>query len=80
MLTISTMLHSGALELTCLVSVKLDVNLLLTPPRKCVESRDITLPTKVFLVVVYGCESWAIKKAKRLRIYAFNCGAERKLF
>ena len=36
------------------------------------KSRDITLPTKgrlvkamVFLVVVYGCESWTIKKAER---------------
>ena len=35
------------------------------------KSRDITLPTKVrvvkamvFLVVVYGCESWAVKKAE----------------
>ena len=36
------------------------------------KSRDITLPTKVhlvkalvFLVIMYGCESWAIKKAER---------------
>ena len=40
--------------------------------------RDITLPTKVLLakamlfpVVMYGCESWAIKKAKCGRIDAF---------
>ena len=40
--------------------------------------RDITLPTKVHLVkavffpiVMYGCESWAIKKAERHRIDAF---------
>ena len=39
------------------------------------ESRDITLPTKVHLVkamvfpvVMYGCESWAVKKAERQRI------------
>ena len=39
---------------------------------------DITLPTKVrlvkamaFLVVVYGCESWTVKKAERQRIDAF---------
>ena len=46
------------------------------------KSRDITLPTKlhlvkamVFPVVMYGCESWTIKKAERLRIEAFlNCG------
>ena len=42
-------------------------------------SRDITLPTKVclvkamvFPVVMYGCESWTIKKAKRRRIAAFE--------
>ena len=42
------------------------------------KSRDITLPTKVhlvkamvFAVVMYGCESWTIKKAKRRRIDAF---------
>ena len=39
------------------------------------ESRDITLPTKVplvkamvFLVVMYGCESWTVKKAEHRRI------------
>ena len=43
------------------------------------KSRDITLPTKihlvkamVFLVVMYGCESWTIKKVKRRRIDAFK--------
>ena len=43
--------------------------------------RDITLPTKVHLVkalvfpvVMYGCESWTVKKAERQRIDAFNCG------
>ena len=43
------------------------------------ESRDITLPTKVrivkavvFLVVLYGSESWTIKKAEHQRIYAFE--------
>ena len=42
------------------------------------KSRDITLPTKVrpvkamiFLVVMYGCESWTIKKAECQRIDAF---------
>ena len=46
------------------------------------KSRDITLPTKVrlvkamvFPVVMYGCESWTIKKAERQRIDALNCGA-----
>ena len=45
------------------------------------KSRDITWPTKVrlvkamvFPVVMYGCESWTIKKAERWRINALNCG------
>ena len=45
------------------------------------KSRDITLPTKVHLVktmvfpvVMYGCESWTIKKAERQRIDTFDCG------
>ena len=44
------------------------------------KSRDITLPTKVpvvkamvFPVVMYGCESWTVKKAERRRI-DMNCG------
>ena len=43
------------------------------------KSRDITLPTKVHLVkamvfpvVMYGCESWTVKKAERRRIDAFD--------
>jgi len=43
------------------------------------KSRDITLPAKiclvkamVFPVVMYGCESWTIKKAEHLRINAFE--------
>ena len=43
------------------------------------KSRDITLPTKVHLVkalvfpvVMYGCESWTIKKVKYQRSYAFE--------
>ena len=39
------------------------------------KSRDITLPTKVHLVfpvVMYGCESWTIKKAECRRIDAFE--------
>ena len=45
------------------------------------KSRDITLPTKVrlvkamvFPVVMYGYESWTIKKAECRRIDAFDCG------
>ena len=50
------------------------------------KSRDITLPTKVclfkamvFLVVMYGCESWTIKKADRRRIDAFELWCWRRL-
>ena len=46
------------------------------------KSRDITLPTKfpivkamVFPVVMYGRDSWTIKKAERQRTDASNCGA-----
>ena len=46
-----------------------------------VKSRDITLSTKVclvkalvFLVVMYGCESWTIKKAEHQIIMLLNCG------
>ena len=45
------------------------------------KSRDIILPTKfclvkamVFLVVMYGCDSWTIKKAEHRRTDALNCG------
>ena len=45
------------------------------------KSRDITLPTKVHLVkavvfpvVMYGCESWTIKKAECRRMMLLNCG------
>ena len=51
------------------------------------KSRDITLPTKVHLdkgmvfpVVMYGCESWTIKKAERRRIDAFKFWCWRRLF
>ena len=50
------------------------------------KSRDITLPTKVRLVkamvfpmVIYGCESWTVKKAERRRIYAFELWCWRRL-
>ena len=45
------------------------------------KSRDITLPTKVHLVkamvfpvVMYGCESWAIKKLSAEELMLLNCG------
>ena len=51
-----------------------------------VKSRDITLPTKVrlvkdmvFPVVMYGCESWTVKKAEHRRIEAFELWCWRRL-
>ena len=45
------------------------------------KSRDITLPVKVhlvkaivFLVVMYGCESWTVKKAESKELMLLNCG------
>ena len=50
------------------------------------KSRDITLPTKVrlvkamvFPVVMYGCESWTVKKAERQRMDAFELWCWRRL-
>ena len=50
------------------------------------KSRDITLPTKVrlvkamvFPVVMYGCDSWTLKKAERQRIDAFELWCWRRL-
>ena len=50
------------------------------------KSRDITLPTKVclvkamvFPVVMYGCDSWTVKKAERRRIDAFELWCWRRL-
>ena len=58
----------------------------MTNPDSILKSRDITLPTKarlvkavVFLVVMYGCESWTIKKAERRRIDAFELWCWRRL-
>ena len=50
-------------------------------PRQHTKSRDITLPTKihlvkaiVFPVVMYGCESWTIKRADGEELMLLNCG------
>ena len=54
-------------------------------PRQ-LKSRDITLPTKVHLVkamffpvVMYGCESWTVKKAEHRKIHAFELWCWRRL-
>ena len=51
------------------------------------KSRDITLPTKVclvkamvFLGIMYGCESWTVKKAECCRIYTFELWCWKRLF
>ena len=58
----------------------------MTNPDSIFKSRDITLPTKVrlvkamvFPVVMYGCESWTVKKAERQRIDAFELWCWRRL-
>ena len=54
--------------------------------KSILKSRDITLPTKVcivkatvFPIVMYGCESWTLKKAERQRIDAFELWCWRRL-
>ena len=58
----------------------------MTNPNSLLKSRNITLPTKVHLVramvfpvVMYGCESWTIKKAECQRIDAFELWYWRRL-
>ena len=59
----------------------------MTNPDSILKSRDITLPTKVRLVkamvfpvvMLYGCESWTLKKAERQRIDAFELWCWRRL-
>ena len=59
---------------------------LMTNQNSILKSRDITLSTKIrlvkttaFPVVMYGCESWTIKKAECHRIYAFELWCWRRL-
>ena len=58
----------------------------MTNPNSILKSRDITLPTKVHLVkamvfpvVMYGCESWSLKKAECQRVDAFELWCWRRL-
>ena len=53
----------------------------MTNPDSILKSRDITLPTKVnlakamiFPVVMYGCESWTIRKLSAEELMVLNCG------
>ena len=59
---------------------------IMTNTDSILKSRDITLPTKVclvkamvFLMVMYGCENWTVKKAERRRIDAFELWLEKTL-
>ena len=63
-----------------------DDTTLMTNLDSILKSRDITLPTKVHLVkamvfpiVMYGCESWIVKKAEHQRIDAFELWCCRRL-
>ena len=54
----------------------------ITNPDSVLKSRDIALPTKVCLVkaivfpaVMYGCESWTVKKLSAKELMLLNCGA-----
>jgi len=58
----------------------------MTNPHSILKSRDISLPTKVYIVktmvfpvVVFGCESWIIKKAEHRRTDAFELWCWRRL-
>ena len=73
--------YSHEIKRHLLLGIKVMTNL-----DSILRSRDITLPTKVrlvkatvFPVVMYGCESWTIKKAERRRIDAFELWCWRRL-
>ena len=61
------------------IKTQINIRQVMTNLDSILKSRDITLPTKVrlvkaivFPVVMYGCESWSIKKAECWRIDAFE--------
>ena len=77
----SLQMVTAALKLKDAYSLKTMTNL-----DSILKSRDITLPTKVhlvkamvFLVVMYGCESWTIEKAEHRRIDAFKLWCLRRV-
>ena len=85
--------HFGGPQITANGDCSHEIKRRLLPGRKIMtnldsilKSRDITLPTKVhlvktmvFLVVMYRCESWAIKKAECRRVDAFELWCWRRL-
>ena len=69
---------SHEIKICLLLGRKVTTNL-----QSILKSRNITLPTKVLLVkamvfpvVMYGCESWTIKKAEPEELMLLNCGVE----
>ena len=75
----SQQMVTAAMELKDVYSLEVNLDSIL-------KSRDITLPTNVHLVkaivfpvVMYGCESWTVKKAERGRIDAFELWCWRRL-
>ena len=77
----NTYIHSHEIKRRLLLGRKVMTNL-----ESIFKSRDITLPTKVrlvkamvFPVVMYGCESWTVKKAECQRIDAFELWCWRRL-
>ena len=85
--TVSDFFFSGTkinVDSECICAIKIKIRHTVSNLDSVLKGRDITLPTKVcivkavvFLVVMYGCESWTIKKAERQRIETFSkCGAE----
>ena len=73
-------------DFTVLITLEEFCYYMVTKPVAILKSRDITLPTKVHLVkamvfpvVMYGCESWTLKKAECWRIDAFELWCWRKL-
>ena len=89
--TVTDFIYLGAPKSLQLVTGSHEISLLLgrkamTNLDSIFKSRDITLPTKVrlvkamvFPVVMYGCESWTIKKAEHQRIDAFQLWCCRRL-
>ena len=71
--------------MAAVMKVKVPWKKIMTNLDSIFKTRDITLPTKVCPVkamvfsVVYGCESWTIKKAERRRIDAFELWCWRRL-
>ena len=73
----SLQMVTAAMQLKCLLLGRK----VMTKIDNILKSRDITLPTKsslakamVFPVVMYGCESWTIKKAECKELLLLNCG------